>query len=358
MANIFGSIGLADNDRVFNGVVGQQTIFEIAKTYVAERNAELDLLTSVFIERTTEDFKWRYKLPGGGFLGTIDGQGRYGNSKASGKWDVAFPLHDYGREIAGNRVALAYMTAEEFSLHVDNVVMQNVNTMRFRILKALFNENQDTFTDPIQGSLSIEPLANGDSVVYPPVVGSTTEATEDHYLESGYAATAISDTNNPYKVLVAELDHHTGEVTGGDAICTFIHRDEVPETEDLSDFVQVEDRFIRQGNDADVPFGLPNVPGKIIGRTNGSWVVQWSHIPTGYALSVNLDETPPLIKRTDPSDTGLPVGLTLVEPEEGIQPYTSSTWVHRFGLGAGNRLNGVAMEFGSGGTYTTPTAYA
>jgi hypothetical protein len=74
-------------------------------------------------------------------------------------------------------------------------------------------------------------------------------------------------------------------------------------------------------------------------------------------LAVHLEAPAPVIKRVDPAATGLGRGLQLVAEDESF-PFTASFWRHRFGFGVGNRLNGVVMELGTGGTYTVPAAYA
>jgi hypothetical protein len=63
------------------------------------------------------------------------------------------------------------------------------------------------------------------------------------------------------------------------------------------------------------------------------------------------------MERVDPADTGLTSGLQLVAQDEEF-PFMASFWRDRFGYAVGNRLNGVAFEYGTGGTYTEPTAYA
>lgn len=357
MSGIFGHLNVSDSDRVFNATVGQSVIYDAAMDYIDRVNADLEAAMSIFVERETEDYKLRYKLPGGGYLERRGADGRYGTGKAYGEWDVAFPLEDFGRQISGNDVDMAYMTIAELELHLQSIAQRNVNTVRWEILHRLFDNVQSSFTDPLHGSLSIEPLANGDTVTYPPVLGSTSEATDDHYLESNYAATAISDSNNPYITIRDELEEHFGAPTGGSNIVVFIHTDEVPETEDLTDFDAVNDRFIQPGDDTDLPIGLPtSMPGRIVGRTNGVWVVEWRWVGSGYMLGVHADAPKPLMKRRDPADTGLPTGLNLVAEEEEF-PFESGFWRHRFGVGAGNRLNGVAMELSDGGSYTIPTAY-
>ena len=149
---------------------------------------------------------------------------------------VALPLEDFGAQLSGNDVDMAYMSVAELDRHLNTVVAQNVNTLRFEMLKALLNNTQDTFVDPLHGSLSIEPLANGDTVVYPPVLGSESEATDDHYLESNYAASAISDANNPFITIRDEIEEHFGVDQGGSNIVVFINQAQTTAVEDLSDF--------------------------------------------------------------------------------------------------------------------------
>lgn len=358
MSGIFGHLNISDSDRVWNATIGQGTIFEAAVQWVNERNAELNAAMSVFVERTTSDHKLRYKLPGGGRLQRRGSDGRYGAVKATGQWDVAFPLEDLGAMLAWNDVDIRYMTVAELERHLLTVVSQNVNTVRFEILKALFNNTQRTFVDPLWGSLSIEPLANNDAVVYPPVLGSESEAADNHYLESGYTVANMSDTNNPFVTIRDELEEHFGVQEGGNNIAVFIGNDSRAKSEALTDFTEVEDRFVRPGNDQAIPVGLPaGLPGVVIGRCSGVWVVEWRWMPATYMLGVHLDAPKPLIRRIDPADTGLGDGLQLVAEDQEF-PFADSVWRHRFGVGAGNRLNGVVMEVAAGGSYSIPTGYS
>lgn len=356
MSNLFGHLGLADTDRVFNATAGQRAIYEVAAAHVAERNAALNAAMAVFIEETTSEHQRRYKLPGGGRLQRRGASSQTGAVKASGQWDVAFPLEDFGAQVAGDDVAMAYMTAAELSRHIDTVTAQNINTVRFEILKAMLNNTARTFTDELWGSLTIQPLANDDTVVYPPVEGSETEATEDHYLTLGNAT--ISDSNDPFPLIIADLDHHFGRNAGNSNVVTFINTTNLAATRGLAGFVEVPDQFITPGDDTAVPTGLPNVPGRIVGRhAEGSWIVQWDWIPANYMLGVYMGAPAPLVKRTDPADTGLPTDLALVSTDQSY-PMEGSHWRHRFGVGAGNRLNGVAIEITADASYDIPAAYA
>lgn len=366
MATIFGHLTLNDSDYVYQATQGQQVIYDAAKMFLDEREAELERAYSVFVERETSDYKLRYKLPAGGFMERVGPNGRGGNVKAVGSWDVAFPLEEFQLSVGGNRVSMAYMTVQNLDLHIQGVVESNIITVRHEILKRLFNNVQTSFTDPLWGTLLVEPLANGDTVVYPPVAGTNAEATENHYLESGYAASAISDTNNPIGTIVAELEEHFGKTSGGEDIAVFINVAQKAKVEALSDYDAYTDYGISPGANTDTLTNMPapgSHPGRLIGRSNGAWIIEWDWVPANYMIGIHLGKPKPLIRRVDPEATGLPRGLALVAQTPGgilnqTFPFEQSTWANRYGYGAGNRLNGVVMELGTGGTYSIPSDYA
>jgi hypothetical protein len=360
MSGIFGALGIADSERVMVNTLGQRVVFDAINQVLGDHNADVQAALNVFVAETTSDYKLRYMLPGSGRLQKTGDQSQPAAVKGNGSWDVALPLEEWGAGIAYNRVAYAYMTVQELNRHIDTVTQQDRNTIRFELLKALMNEDADTWIDPLYGSLTIQPLANGDSVVYPAVLGSETEATDGHYLETAYLAAAISDTNNPYVTIADELEEHFGSVTGGSNIVTFINNDAVAKTRALTDFVAVAEMGIQAGSGTAQAVNLPGaLPGRVLGRLSGSgvWVVEWRWIPATYMLAIHLDAPKPLLMRVDPASTGLAGGLQLVATNE-LFPFTESFYSHRFGFGVGNRLNGVALELGNGANYATPTAYA
>jgi len=357
MSGIFGLLNLSDTDRSFVNTIGQRAVYEASQVLLERYNSDLRAALAVFIESQTTDHKIRYKLPGGGRLQRRGARTDSAAVKAYGYWDVAFPLEDFGAAIGGDDVSIAYMTMQEYDRHLDTIMLQDVNTVRFELLYSLFHGATRTFTDPLYGDLTIQPLANGDAVVYPPVLGSETEAIDDHYLVAGYAATAIDDANNPYITIRQELEEHFQAPTGGDAIAVFVNPAEVPETEDLTDFDAVPDRYIRSGTQTAVPVNLPSVPGRIVGRTNGVWVIEWRWIPATFMLGTHLEVPSPVLERIDEPDTGLGSGLQMIAREEDY-PLETAHYRHRFGFGVGNRLNAVCMEVSTDEDYGAPTAYA
>jgi hypothetical protein len=68
--------------------------------------------------------------------------------------DVAFPLDDFDAGLGGDDDSLAYMSIQELNRHLDTIFMQDLNTVRFEILKALFDTAGYTWADEQWGNLS------------------------------------------------------------------------------------------------------------------------------------------------------------------------------------------------------------
>jgi hypothetical protein len=361
MAGIFGLAGLSASDYQFVNTAGQRIIYDATQQYLQRVNQDMQLALGMFVESSTTDFQERYQLPGGGRLQAIGRQSSPAAVRASGSWDVAYPLEEYGAQVATSRRDMAYMTPAEYERHVQTVVNQDANLVRFLVLKALLKNTTTSFADPERGTLTIQTLANGDAVVYPPVLGSESEATDNHYLESGYAASSISDSNNPIATMRDELEEHFGTTTGGNNIVIFHNNAQTAQLKALTDFDEVPDRFLRTGDNVNVPSGLPgNIPttARVTGRGSGCWLVEWRHIPANYMVGIDADQPAPLKMRVDPTETGLGTGLNLVAQDMTDFPLQKAVWTHAVGFGVGNRLNGCVMELGTGGTYSIPSGYS
>lgn len=358
MSAIFGILGLQDSDASYVKTIGQTVVYDAYQQLLGNHNEDIAQALGVFVEGVTEGYSMRYKLPGGGYMQEANRQGTIGAVKAVGSWDVAFPIRDFRDALGEDDISLAYMTMQELDRHIDTITIRDLNTRRRQILKALLDNTAQTWLDPIHGSLTIQALANGDTVVYPPVLGSDTEATDNHYLESGYLSAAISDTNNPLVTIRGELEEHFGVSSGGENLVAFINNAETGVIEALTDFDPVNDRFTQPGANTAELVGLPaNLPGRVIGRSNGVWVVEWRWMPANYIFGLHLDAPKPLMMRVDPAATGLGQGLQLVSYNSEF-PLDHATYRNRYGFGVANRLNGVVMELGNGGGYTVPTGYS
>ena len=357
MGLIAGALNLADSDRSFVQTIGQGIVYDATMELLARYNEDIALQTSVFIAGVDDRFKLRYKMPGGGKLQKRGNQAPAGATKPDGGYDVAFPLEDFGTQLAIDDIALAYLTIDEWDRQVASVFIQDANTLRDEIFRPIFNNTAVVFPDKINGDLTVQPLANNDGVKYIPVLGQTVEAIHTHYVVAGYAATAISATNNPIAAIRDHLEEHFGAATGGANVVVFISQAQTALVELLPDFDAVPDNFVRVGVNTDIPERLPNVPGKILGRCDGAWIVEYRYIPNGYMLGTHLDAEAPMHMRVDPADTGLGQGLQMVAMDEQA-PFVAWHWRHRYGIGTKNRLNGVVLQLKANGTYDVPAAYA
>ncbi len=359
MTTLFKNARLTASDYQFVRQMDNALLYDATMQYVAQANLAYTESLGLFIQEMTEKAKERYQLPMTGRMQQITSQGRAKNVARSGYWDVAYPLKMFGDDVSVTRVDFGYMTPTEYQAHVDGVITRAYNSVRHEILYRLFNNVQSTFSDDYLGSLTIEPLANGDSVLYPPVLGTDTEATDNHYLESGYASTAISDTNNPIRTMVAELIEHYGRRTGGIPTVTLINTAQRSAISALTNFVPFVPTAIGAGSNTDTVLAPPRpVPGEIVGYTDSSWVSVWDWMPANYMMTLHLEAPAPLKMRVDPVGTGLSDrGVVSMTGMDNTFPNAINEWTIRFGVGAGNRLNGVVMELGTGGSYTIPTDY-
>jgi hypothetical protein len=340
----------------------QQLVYTTAQQYVEMANQQMMDAWNLLVEPTpTSIYKERYKLAMTGRMQKVSELGTGAPVTVTGSWDVAYELHNFHEPTAISDVDFAYMTPQELQLHVDGILTRARNAKRHEALYHLFNNAQKTFTDKRHGALTIEPLANGDAVLYPPVEGTDSEATEDHYLGSSYTAANITDTDNPYKTIADDLIEHGMNETNDIPVAFLINSAQVTVTSALTNFIPYIPPAIASGADTDNVMMPPrSIPGKIIGYMLGyGWVSVWNWIPANYIVGVNMTVPQPYRMRIDPPDTGLGTGMVVLLPEERNGVITFDSWRMRFGLGGANRLSAVVMDLSNTDSdYDIPTAYA
>lgn len=353
-----GILGIQDSERTYVEGVGQRQVFEATQQYVAMVNEDLARVTGLFIERTTEDHKFRYYLPADGELQRVSELGRPAERKVTGSWDVALPLEAFGDALGTSRIDLAYMTLADYQRHVEGITLRAQRTLRKEILRTLFDNVNYTFPDKLRGDLAVKALANGDGTLYPPKAGVATAAEATHYVETNYTVAQISDTNNPIKTASRELRDRFGSNGSMRRRVILIASGMQDYIEALTDFEQVNDVNITRGANANQVNNLPvSIPGEIIGYCNEAYISVWPEMPATYGIAIDLQAEKPLQMRVDPGYTNLPRGLSIVTESDEF-PLSKSDWQWRFGLGVVNRLNGFVFEVAAGGGYTVPTGYS
>jgi hypothetical protein len=362
-SNIYGALQIPDDDYTWVRTYGQEAIYDATIQLLGNHNADLEAFESIFVERVTDAHTAKFYLDTGGRLQKLTEKTRSANTKAAGTWTVALPLEEWGDSIAGDRVQMAYMTTRLYGLHIQQVLNSDINTRRHEMLKRLFNNGGGspiTFNDPLWGSLNIQPLANGDSTYYPPVVGSEINATHDNYMVRSYTQAQISDTNDPITPIVNRLRSYMGFPTGGSNIAVFGNQSVTDYiVANMTLFNPLQGMYQKLGDNITQAVNWPsNLPGEVLGTFGGkALIVHWEWIPDNYLLAVHLDAQPPLWKRVDPAGTGLGTGLQLIQ-QKVDQPLLEAQWSNRFGYAVGNRLNGIVLELNQGGSYAVPTGFS
>lgn len=317
---------------------------------VAEHNRQLDAFMGLFVEKTT-NYKERYKQVGLARLQPLDDDGRARPIKPAGYYDVAYPMFTGGTAWGANDVTRAKMTVADVARQLDMMLMADIRWVRDHILAALFFNTSGgwTFTDPEWGALTIQGLANGDSVTYQIVSGNDAGATATNYLdESGDI-----DATNPYPLIEAALTAHPEN--GGQTI-VFIATAQKAKTEALASFHPVADANIRVGTGNDVLVGSLSVPvpGSLIGyEESGVFVVEWPFLPAGYLIGVTTEGPRPVAMREDPEPELRGFRMVAERPD---YPFWEAQWRRRAGFGVRNRVGAVVMEINDS-SYDIPAGY-
>jgi hypothetical protein len=350
MANavLYGFQSLKDvfSDRLTN--VRAEAVATAIQASVDEHNRQMNALMGLFAERTTAP-SVRFKTAGNHRLQPLDENGRARPVKFFGHYDVAFPIRDAGTAWGANYKALAKMTVEDANRITGEMLKADSVWLRDQMLAALFSSATHTYEDQEFGDLTIQPLANGDTVTYQTVNGGAA-AVDTHQLAT---ASAVADATDPVGAIVDELTEHPEN--GGDVVI-LIPSNLSGDFAGLTDLEPASDPNIRAGANSDTLVGNLSVPvpGRILGyHREGAWIVEWKALPSNYAIATTTDGAKALRMREEP-ETQLQ-GFHMPS-ERNDHPYYEQQWVRFAGFGAYNRVGAIVHRFGNG-TYATPTGY-
>jgi hypothetical protein len=164
------------------------------------------------------------------------------------------------------------------------------------VLAALLTNTTWTYNDKAGingakglGSITIQPLANNDTVKYARK-GIAETAIDNHYLAQ---ADAIADAHNPFPTIKAELHEHPSNMNA--PIVAYVASDLVSSIQGLTEFVDRDDPDIAPGANTDTLAGMISAgPGDIVlGKTkSGVWVVEWGAVPSGYMIAKVMGRQP------------------------------------------------------------------
>lgn len=332
--------------------VGVPTVEQAIADTLAEHNRQVNAITSLFV-RPTSDYKIRYRTATAARLQPLDQDGRARPIVPTGHYDVAFPLQHAGTAWGANWMARAKMTVQQANDTLATLVGADKRWMRDHILSALFNKTAWTFPDPDHGSLSIQGLANGDSVTYEIQSGAEMGATDDHYYAQ---AAGIADISDPFPTIVSDLEEHP-ENSG--EIIVLMPTGLKASVMGLTGFVPQPDPVIREGINTRILTSFPSdasIPGEFFGYHDaGAWLATWAGMPAGYMVAVATGGERPIAMRED--ELADLRGFRKVAEREDY-PFWEAQYIRMAGFGGWNRVGAVVAYVGTSGTYAVPSGYS
>ena len=350
MPGLYGVLGLNDVKNMTVQEIGQRQIFDAVNQLVAEYSANLAEITSFFVQGDTTEVSLTYIMPGGGMMQEANEFTRPGAVKPPLGWPVGFEIKDARDQVAWNDISLAYATVEIVDAAVSNIMIRHSNWVRHNILRAIYPNVSRVFADPMFGNVTVQPLANGDATVYPPIIGAEDGAIDDHYKAANYAS--ITDANNPFPVWAEELAEHGGE----GPLVALVNPAQATQIKLLAAFIDVADEGIRVSLGTEAVYSGPAVPGTIIGKLGDVWISEWRWQTAGYVLMRDMSRPAPLLRRLDKVDLPGRGALELVAVQQEF-PLIGSFYRDRHGYGVANRLNGLVGQV-TGASYVIPPVFA
>lgn len=343
----FGFIGYEDlaDERI--NATNARIVDQAIRASVEEHNRQVSAALAELVQ-PTQDYTVRYKLGSGGTLQPLDEWGNPLPVKDAGYYDVAFPIQGGGTAWGDNRVSRAMMTVGEADRLTLGALRRDADWMRRHMLAALFDNTTWSFVDEEKGTLTVQPLANGDAVTFPRNNG--TLATDTHYYAQ---AGAISDAANPFPTWLAELNEHP---ENGGPYVAYIPTNVKTAVQGLANFIEVADAAVNPGIMApqlngSIPRGIGD---QVIGYVDGVWVVEYSFLPDNYGIVVARGaETKPLGMREYPAAALRGLFTENHSPDGNLNEYR---FIRYAGFGAWNRVGALAFRIGNG-AYAIPTGY-
>jgi hypothetical protein len=344
----YGFIGLEALLSARVSTVGVRRVFDAVAQSATEHTRQTNELLSSLVQRTT-DYQARYELPGTGTLQPLDQWGNPLPVKPGASYTVSLPIQGGGDAWGDNRVSRALMTVEEANRYTLDALRRDSDWVRRHVLAAIFTNTTWTYADPQYGNLTIQPLANSDTVQY--VGWGGVSATATHYAAQ---AAAIADATNPYTTISSTLLNYP---SNRGPVVAYIPADLVATTQALASFVEVTDPAVRLGvgNDELTRQIDPGFGDQVLGFVKGAdvWVVEWRALPAGYIVSHARGSGPAIGMREYPATE-----LQGFFPEN-FSP-DGNTLEHRMiryaGFGAMNRVAVMVTRIGNA-SYAIPTGY-
>ncbi len=362
MANNQVAWGFETQKHLFNQrtlLVNEQILRKAIDDSMMAHNAVIKQLISSVAEFTTK-VKWKMKTRNFYEMQTVDEYGRPKVVKQQARYDMALPIEQTSTAFGFTDIARAKMTVEELNDEVVSVSAADLDWLKRHLMAAWLTKDSYTVDDEENGTLTIKPLANGDTDVY--VDRNGKPFTTNHYLAQN---SSISDANNPFPLIYDTLDKHK---SNSGRYVAYVATNLVASIEAMTAFYPVKDPDLQYSANVTTlasAGGQPNsnvtqkggalarFGDEYLGKVGKVHIVEWSSLPDSYIVAhaegagafIGIrEETVPelqgLYPKYDNSDTRL----------------TINEFYRIAGFGIVNREAALAMLIGSG-SYANPTNY-
>src|SRR5436190_138877 len=330
----YGFVGLESDlyaQRI--NTIGIDRVFGMIADSVAEYNRVVDAMMAGWVSRTTMVQEY-IELAGAGTLQPLTPDGNPLPVIPSGNYSVGYPLHGAGTGFGTNRITRPFLTGEEADRFTNDAFIKDADWRMRHLLASILDSSSWTYTDRYGdgqggskgiGNVTVQPLANGDSVTYMTRGGA--QATDNHYL---FQAAGIADATNPFAAARAE-------------------------------FVEVNDpdvAYLNRNNLPAAPYAPTTILGpgdEILGKLQSSnmWIVEWGRLPTNIFVTVATGAGP-FVRMREIADASLQGLFTEGFDVDGN--HMGQRFLRWAGFGVANRVAATATLVGAG-AYTTPTLY-
>jgi hypothetical protein len=358
----YGFVGLESDlyaQRI--NTIGIDRVFGMIADSVAEYNRVVDAMMAGWVSRTTMVQEY-IELAGAGTLQPLTPDGNPLPVVPSGNYSVGYPLHGAGTGFGTNRITRPFLTGEEADRFTNDAFIKDADWRMRHLLASILDSSSWTYTDRYGdgqggskgiGNVTVQPLANGDSVTYMTRGGA--QATDNHYL---FQAAGIADATNPFAAARTELVEHP---TNSGPFVAYVPTALVATTTALAEFVEVNDpdvAYLNRNNLPAAPYAPTTILGpgdEILGKLQSSnmWIVEWGRLPTNIFITVATGAGP-FVRMREIADASLQGLFTEGFDVDGN--HMGQRFLRWAGFGVANRVAATATLVGAG-AYTTPTLY-
>lgn len=327
---------------------------------VAAYNQRFNAIVGTLVDDVTIGMEF-FGEPTGGTLQPLDEFGNPLPVKKGLGWQNGYPINGAGTAFGDNRLSREMMTFNEANQMMVDAQNRDRNWNKRRIIAAaltstpyqFFDETRDLRYPQGLGSVTVNSLANGDTVLYTRRDGSS--ATNNHYLSQ---AAVISDAAgaNPFQRIWEELNHHPSNY--GKRIVVYVAQNLVDSIGGLASFVERRDPDVTYPDNV---FQTSNETGNGFGDQYVGYVrapafchvVSWGDLPNNYMLAT-VEGVRPIARRQYAMSTLQDLITERHSPDGNLM----ITRLLRYaGYGIRNRVGALVYQVNTPGAYVNPAEY-